>query len=396
MATVAMTIAVPDLTGAARMLVNYAVALRRRGHDVVVLHGPVPVDDDGRPQTIVDGLAANDVTTRLVPRLRRPLPGLAERDVARAADGADTIVGFNQRDRATAVRAGERLGIPSVLAIQNQHRFWGPGPVPAIKRRYYRRTVSRSATLSVCTSPAVEEELVDMGVTGSRCVVLPNGIEINRPRPEGERAELRRSLGLDPGERIFVNVGRLDVQKAQDLLIEAWAAAGAADRRGRLLLVGTTTEGAQAAASQAFRHDLVRRVDALDVDGSVEFLGWRSDVDRLLAAADVSVHPARWEGWPLAVLEAMAAGLPVIMSDCTGAPDGHDPARNGPVVPTGDVEALTAAIDDFLDRADDELRAMGSACRRLVEERYDIDRIGDRFVDLVEGVLADRAEAKVR
>ncbi|MEM9562550.1 MAG: glycosyltransferase family 4 protein [Actinomycetota bacterium] len=391
-----MTIAVPDLTGAARMLVNYAIALRRRGHEVVVLHGPVPVDGTGRPQTIVDDLTANDVTTRLVSRLRRPLPGLAERELARAADGADTIVGFNQRDRATAVRAGARLGIPSVLAIQNQHRFWGPGPVPALKRRYYRNTIRRSATLSVCTSAAVEDELVHMGVADDRCVVLPNGIEIGRRRPEGERDDLRRSLGLAPDERVFVNVGRLDVQKAQDLLIEAWAGAGAGDRGGRLLFVGSTTEGAQAAASQAFRDDLVRRVDVLGVGASIDFLGWRSDVGRLLGAADVYIHPARWEGWPLAVLEGMAAGLPVIMTDCTGTPDGHDPANHGPVLATGDVGALTAAIDDFLDRPDDELRPMGAACRRLVEDRYDIDRIGDRFVDLVEGVLSDGTTVAAR
>jgi len=390
MATIALTIAVPDLTGAARMLVHYATALLARDHQVMVLHGPAPVDGDGTPQTILGELAEVGVDLHPVPRLRRPLPPLAEREVARAAAGADVIVGFNQRDRATAARAGSRLGIPSILAVQNQHNFWGPGPVPELKRRFYRRMATDLVALSVCTSPAVKEELVEMGVAEADCVVLPNGIDIGQTPSTERRTEVRTQLGLSEGERVFINVGRLDVQKGQDQLIEAWADARAGERGGRLLLVGGTSEGAQAGASQAFERDLVARIDALGLGSSVAMLGWRDDVDDLLAASDIGIHPARWEGWPLAVLETMAAGRPVIMSDCSGAPDGHDPTRHGPVIPTGDHQALVDAIDHHLELPAAELTTIGANGRDLVARHYDIEVIGQRFVDLVDEVVAGR------
>lgn len=388
MATIALTVAVPDQTGAARMLVHYATALRHRGHRVLVLHGPPPTDENGEPQTVLGELAEAGIELHPVPRLRRPLPPLAERDVARAAAPADAIVGFNQRDRATAARAGSRLDIPSILAVQNQHNFWGPGPVPHLKRRFYRRVARDRVTLSVCTSPAVRRELLDMGVDDSKCVVLPNGIDLGPPPTTEQRKRTRARLGLGDRQRVFINVGRLDRQKGQDQLIEAWADAGA-DRRGaRLLLVGGTSEGAQAGASEEFERRLRSRVAALGLNHSIDLLGWRDDVDDLLAASDVAIHPARWEGWPLAVLEAMAAARPVIMSDCSGAPDGHDPERHGPVIPTGDHQALVDAIDHHLDLPDDRLAAIGANGRDLVARHYDIEIIGDRFVDLVEGVIA--------
>jgi glycosyltransferase involved in cell wall biosynthesis len=386
-ATVGLTIAVPDRTGAAAMLVNFSTALRRRGHDVVVLHGPAPVDDDGHPRTILADLRASSVETRAVPRLRRPLPILAERDLARAACGVDVIVGFNQRDRATAARTAARLGIPAILAVQNQHNFWGPRPVPRLKRAFYRRAVRDHVALSICTAPVVRRELVDMGVEADRCVLLPNGVALGTPPPPRAGERVRAALGLDPADRVFLTVGRLDVQKGQDLLVEAWAAVGAGDRGGRLLVAGGCSEGAQAGPSAGFRSRLEAAIDRLGVGGSVRLLGWRDDVADLLAAADVFVHPARWEGWPLAALEAMVASRPVIMTDCSGIPDGHDRDRHGPVVPAGEIGPLGRAIGDALDLPLDRLAARGAGWRQLVERHYDIDRIGDRFVDLVEGTL---------
>lgn len=389
MATIALTMAVPDRTGAARMLANFSAALRRRGHRVIVLHGPPPVDPTGRPQTILSDLD-DGVETREVQRLRRPLPILTERDLARAATEADAIVGFNQRDRAAAARTGSRLGIPALLAVQNQHTFWGRMPVRQLKRRFYQRAIRGHVTLSICTCEAVQDELVAMGVDGARCAVLPNGIDLPPLRSDtgAGRDALRSALGLGGGTRVFVTVGRLDVQKGQDLLLEAWARAGAGDRDAHLLIVGGVSEGAQTEASTRFRKSLTASAERLGIGSSVSFLGWREDVARLLTASDVYIHPARWEGWPLAVMEAMAASRPVIMTDCSGSPLGHREALHGPILPAGDADALSSAIVDFLDRPTIDLRVMGSHCRDLVERNYHMDDIGDRFVDHVEWVLA--------
>ena len=106
-----MTIAVPDQTGAARMLVNFATALRDRDHEVLVVHGPPPTGPDGRSATVLDELDRAAIDLRPVARLRRPFPPVVDRQVAKAASRAEVIVGFNQRDRATAAMiANEVVG----------------------------------------------------------------------------------------------------------------------------------------------------------------------------------------------------------------------------------------------------------------------------------------------
>ncbi len=381
-----MTLRLPDRTGAATMALEFARALRADGFDLTLVHGAVPRNG---PSVLPD-LEALGVATVLEPRLERPwdprlVRGLADR-VRR--DGGRCVIGVNQRDRGPALLAAARAGVPGVLMVQNQHHFWGPRPLAALKRRGYRSVVARATTLAVCTSTVVREEMVAFGVPADRTVVLPNGIVVGPPvRLEpGERTRLRAEMGAGEADLLLLNVGRLDPQKGQDVLLEAL---GGTTAPVHVALVGSAGDSVAARRTADYAASLRRRVQDLRLDGTVTFLGWRDDVPRLLAAADGYVHTARWEGpaLPLAVMEAMAAGCPTVFTDCSGRPPVFEEGRDGLMARTGDPDSVRQRIADLVALAPDARAAMGAAGAALVRGHYRVEDLGRTFSELVRGVL---------
>ena len=193
---------------------------------------------------------------------------------------------------------------------------------------------------------------VRAGLDPRRTVQIGNGVDVARFAPVSEdarRALRRQLLGDRAGERpICCTVARLSAQKGLDVLVEA--AAILRRRHGgppaRFLVVG----------DGELREQLERRVRELDVEDTVELLGARppDEVPGWLAVADVFVLPSHYEGLSLAVMEAMASGLPVVVSDVSGSAELVPTADDGRVVRPGDAQGLAAAVDELL--ADPGLR----------------------------------------
>ena len=117
--------------------------------------------------------------------------------------------------------------------------------------------------------------------------------------------------------------------------------------------------------------------------------GWRNDVPQLLAAADFYVHPSRWEGLPLALLEAMAAARPTICTDGFKLPTGYLPGVHGLVARADDSQSLAAALEKVCALSSEERATMGQAARALVQAQFNIAESGRRFATVVEQTLAD-------
>ena len=381
-----MTLRLPDRTGAAKMALEFARALRADGFDLTLVHGPVP----RQGPSILPDVEALGVRTVLEPRLERPwdprlVRGLAER-VRR--DGGRCVIGVNQRDRAPALLAAARAGVPGVLMVQNQHHFWGPRPLAALKRRSYRAVVARATTLAVCTSAVVRDEMTAFGVPPERSVVLPNGISVAPPveLTGDERTRLRAEMGAGEDDLLLLNVGRLDPQKGQDVLLAALGGLGAPVH---VALVGSAGDSVAARRTADYAGSLRRQVRDLGLERTVTFLGWRDDVARLLAAADGYVHTARWEGpaLPLAVMEAMAAGCPTVFTDCSGRPPVFEEPRDGLLARTGDPASVRQRIAELAALSPADRAAMGAAGAALIRAHYRVEDLGRTFSRLVRGVL---------
>jgi glycosyltransferase involved in cell wall biosynthesis len=225
--------------------------------------------------------------------------------------------------------------------------------------RIIQSVAFRAGVVPVAIGGAVAESMLRLYRLPPRHRI-PNGIPVSdyAPPPRA-REEVRASLAIADDAPVFVAVGRLEAQKNSAALIDAFASPRLRHLGAHLLLAG----------DGELRSELEARASEQGALDRVHFLGVRADVPRVLAAADVFVLASRYEGNPLTVMEAMAAGKPVLatavgcvpelVSDCAGL-----------LVAPGDGAALESAMIDLasdLSRA----RAKGEAAALIARSRFD-------------------------
>ncbi len=200
-----------------------------------------------------------------------------------------------------------------------------------------------------------------------RLVVIPNGVDVG---PVAESTHARSTLGLRADSRVAIYVGRLDQQKGVDVLLRAVAEVRRHMPELTVLLVGA---GPQQRA-------LEQLAGELGVSSHVKFLGWRSDATELIRAADFLVLPSRWEGMPNVVLEAMAAGRPVIATRTEGTAELVRHRETGLLVPIDEPSALAAAI---IELADPERRKVwGDRGRTVAVEEFSTTHMIQQYEQL--------------
>lgn len=209
--------------------------------------------------------------------------------------------------------------------------------------------------------------------------LIPNGIAVDEfLLPAEVRLRWRRKEGIPDEALVMVHVGRFTLQKNHEMLIRAFAKLRL-PASACLLLVG---EG----ELQAQTEQLVRELGVAD---RVRFLGVRADIPELLNASDIFVLPSRWEGNPMSVMEAMAAGLPVVATAVGGVPELVQDGTTGLLVPNEDTEALAQALQRLVDNPD--LRAtMGNHARRVAQKRFDARVMTRAYEALYESILASK------
>ena len=197
-------------------------------------------------------------------------------------------------------------------------------------------------------------------IPARKICVIRNGVAVEDfdPRREVPR-ELSSSLGFDVGAPVALMIARLEAQKGHRILLEAWQTVVASFPTARLVCVG---EG-------SLRKDLEASVKANGISDSVRFVGYRRDVSDWLALASFTVLPSYYEGLPLAAIESLAAGRPVVASSVDGSTEVVLDERTGLVVPPGEPAPLAAAICRFLG-SPELCRRMGREGRRLVEKSF--------------------------
>jgi glycosyltransferase involved in cell wall biosynthesis/CelD/BcsL family acetyltransferase involved in cellulose biosynthesis len=253
-------------------------------------------------------------------------------------------------------------------------------PAQTMHRQIIRslaRMACRRGVIPVAVSRDVAEWV--KRVYGVRdCMVIPNGIPIAEyHHPPTSRQVWRREHGFQERDVLFVCAARLAKQKNHAMLLEAFSRGPATIRSTHLLLAG----------DGECRFPLEAQVRERALQGRVHFLGLRADVSEVLAAADVFVLASHTEGHPLSLMEAMAAGLPVVATAVGGVPEIVEDEKQGLLVEAHDCDGMAAAMV-CLGQDPGKRLEMGRAAGRRAEEEFSATHMAQGYVQLYEHILA--------
>ena len=236
--------------------------------------------------------------------------------------------------------------------------------------RLLDRVTMRTVTRFQALTPAVAESWQRVvGLRSDRIEVIPRGIDLAELDAGGSRAEARRSvlseLGLTEHDFLVVAVGRVEPQKGHRYLIEAMPDILGQVPDAVLLVAG------RPGASSTMVDGLI---DQLGLADRVKLLGRRSDVPRLLGAADVFVFPSLFEGLGVSLLQAMGRALPVVTTDRRPMSDVVEDGITGVLVPTENPAAIATAVARLFNDPAERAR-LGGAARAEVAARYNADEV---------------------
>ena len=223
----------------------------------------------------------------------------------------------------------------------------------------------------VTVSEKTRQTALAEGVKPERISVIQNGVA---PMPfEGEhRLEVRKEAGIGADDPFLLSVGRLVPVKAHEVLVSAMPAVLKEFPNAK---VGICGDG-------VLRGDLETQIKSLGLEGSVKLLGEQNNIAKFLFSADVFILPSRSEGLPMALLEAMSAGLPVIATRLEGLAEVVVEGVHGLFAPVDDADVLADVILQLL--RDPYMRArMGAAAKQRVNEMYSIDHAGEQYLALM-------------
>lgn len=264
-------------------------------------------------------------------------------------------------------------------------RFWTIHSMSEIDKHPYcrQRLIALKQQISsmlvhkmITVSKAIRDDFIRLGINSEKISVVPLGIDIEKYAFNGSRERLRRSFGISNDTLLIGTVSRAEPVKGLRYLVEAMPYVLERVPNAKVLLVG----------GGSLMQELKSIASNLNITGNIILEGIRDDVSDILSALDIFVLPSLSEGMPLALLEAMASGKPVVSSNVGGIPEVVEEGVNGYLVAPGDASQLAQAILKFA--LNPELSStMSNAGRRKVELEYNLKHQAERLVDLYESQI---------
>jgi glycosyltransferase involved in cell wall biosynthesis len=265
----------------------------------------------------------------------------------------DTIMAFGDIINPIAIIANLKLGYPIYISDQispKQKLGWF--------KNFMKRITYKHATGIIAQSQMAADYKTQVFGPNLNMKIIPNSLRDIADYSNEEK------------HNWVIGLGRLSYEKGFDRLIEAFSRIKD-HSNWQLVLVG----------DGPIENQLKEQARALNINDRVQFLGRRSDVDKLLAQSRIFVIPSRCEGFPNALCEAMASPLPCISFDSISASDIIDNHVNGVVVPDGDIDMLAKEITTLMDN--EYLRNQYAENAYIIREKLDKDKIGDMFIDFI-------------
>lgn len=374
----------PEISAAGLQCQAVAAALRGRARISVLV---TAVDPALPPAEVIDGVSVIRVgvdvrsgaskvsaSIRVLGKLAATIPGV---DVIH-------MHGFSQKNIPIAVMA-QLLRKPVVLTL---HTMGQDEPQAAALRGRVANWAFQSARLLLPVSPNLVQRCEEAGLPAERVRLTPNGIDTNRFRPatDAERSALRRELGWSDEEPVVLFVGFFSRDKRPDLLFRAWRRLADQGVRSKLVYIGAKAS-AYFEVDEAIAREIRERAEDMGRASDVVFVEPTHAMERYYRAADVFVLSSVREANPVALLEAMACGLPCVASRIEGATDVIiDDGVNGRLVDRDDVQGLARTLGQVLNNPG-EARGLGQRARETVMSRYDIQQTAGRWLDAYRSVL---------
>jgi glycosyltransferase involved in cell wall biosynthesis len=381
-----------NIGGPAIQAITLTQRLSERGYVTTLVRG-LEEPDEGSMDDLAASLAVNPM---LVPSMRRnpswrDLPALAAltRIIRRerpqivhthAAKGGTL-------GRLAALIASFGRGRPLIVHTYHGHSLTGYfSPRASAVYRGIERTLGRFTNCLIAVSEEVREELVAMEIApASKFEVLPLGFDLAPFRAqEAERARareaLRAELGIPANAFLVTLVARLVPIKRVDRFLRI--ASRLAEVNGvRFLIVG----------DGELRDELRHSADALQLDNRLTWAGFRRDMPAVCFASDVVVQTSDNEGTPVSLIEAQAAGVPVVSTRVGGTRSVVEEGKTGVLLEPYDVDGFARQLQ-VLSRAPHTCARMGAAARRHALERFSLERLVNRVDDLYSGLMAERPQ----
>lgn len=361
----------PHIGGAERQLAALAPRMTAAGHEVAVFTRQF-ASDLPRFET-VDGIPVHRVLTPGPKAIASLAYSIGAQPVLRRFR-PDILHVHGLLSAATTALLAKRLqGTPFVAKAMTGGQFG------EIYKLHHRRTgkwrgqqLARHTDRFVAISQEIYDELDQLDVPPARRVMIPNGVDIDRFEPVtmDKKRALRRQLNLPDGP-LVIFCGRLTRQKRLDLLLQVWSEVQSLHPSAQLLLLGTGEEELA-----------LRRL----AGKNVIFGGRQPDVAPFLQASDLFVLPSDSEGLSNAMLEAMASGLPVIVTEVGAAPQLLASGQAGRLIQPGDKTQLFEALDSTLSTPH-LLPLMGEHGREIVLRDYSLESVVQRLLQLYTAVI---------
>jgi len=293
--------------------------------------------------------------------------------------------GFSQKN--VPVTAGARLAGKKVVLTLHTAGQDEPDAVRQSGAIGYRAFTSPDLVLAV--SPWLRNAYLE-AVPAARVRLAPNGIDVSRFRPASpdERMALRRELGLPCDLPIILFVGFFSRDKRPDVLFRAWQRAWSERHIDSAIVFVGATEAAYHEIDSALAREIRADASSRGRGDHVFFVPPTNAIEQYLRAATIFALPSAREAHPLALLEAMACGLPCVASRLPGATDVIiDDGVNGRLTPVDDEQALSAALCTLVADAERAHR-IGARARATIESRFDIRHTVEAWMDAYRDVLA--------
>jgi len=356
--------------GAAQTLVDLANNLDTDAYDVTIwtIFATTPLESELREDITVRSLTScgqveNGSVTEVTNPAAYVLVPLRFWYVA-SVERPDVIQSFLFFDNVIARFAGLLSRTTTITGVRAV-----PKDPDTVRATVDRMTIGLSDYI-VSNSRAGKELAIERGANPERVSVIRNGRNISEYR-DADSAPVESELDIDDSELVVGTVGRLLERKGHFELITAWANRQESEVDARLLFVGEGKDG-----------DAIRsHAQELECADSIEFLGTRRDVPALLSAMDVFAFPSYFEGLPGAVIEAMAAGLPIVATPVDGTEALLDNYHTGLFVPPKTTDDLEWALTRLLETPD--LRgSLGDDAQQRAQAAFGIDSMVDAFETL--------------